>query len=61
MPDADEEALSGGNVSKGVIRAGDTVRKPWLATTEHVVSYMRALRARGPVTPKPEASGSRYL
>ncbi len=47
MHDPGEEALTGGNASESVIRAGETVRKPWLATTERVVCYMRALRARG--------------
>lgn len=52
MPDQDEEALTGGNASNVVIRAGDTVRKPWLATTEQVASYMRALRAKGIDVPR---------
>ncbi|WP_374969709.1 phosphotransferase [Terrabacter sp. BE26] len=52
MPEADEEAQTGGNASTGVIRAGDTVRKPWLATTEQVASYLSALRARGIDVPR---------
>jgi len=52
MHDPGEEALTGGNASKAVIRVGETVRKPWLATTEHVVSYMRALRAKGIDVPR---------
>jgi tRNA A-37 threonylcarbamoyl transferase component Bud32 len=43
----DEEALTGGNASASVVRIGDTVRKPWLPTTEHTVAYMSALRDRG--------------
>ena len=52
MHDSDEEALAGGNASEGVVRAGATVRKPWLATTEHVVSYISALRAKGIDVPR---------
>jgi hypothetical protein len=50
---SDEEALAGGNASASVVRAGDTVRKPWLPTTELTVGYMRALRARGIDLPEP--------
>lgn len=44
---ANEEALTGGNASGSVVRVGDTVRKPWLPSTERVVAYMLALRDRG--------------
>ena len=37
-----EEQLAGGNASGAVVRAGDTVRKPWLATTGHVAAYLQA-------------------
>ena len=42
-----ETALAGGNASSAVVRVGDTVRKPWLPSTELTVAYMRALRGRG--------------
>src|SRR5919112_918267 len=48
----DEEALTGGNASGGVVRIGNTVRKPWLDTTERTVGYMHALRDRGIDVPK---------
>ncbi len=51
--DRDEEALTGGNASASVVRIGDTVRKPWLPTTELTVAYMRALRGRGIDLPEP--------
>lgn len=41
-----EELLTGGNASAAVVRIGDTVRKPWLPTTERTIAYMRALRER---------------
>jgi hypothetical protein len=43
----DGEALTGGNASAGVVRIGDTVRKPWLPSTERTVAYMLAVRDRG--------------
>lgn len=49
----DEEILIGGNASGNVVRVGDTVRKPWLSTTERTVAYMRALRERGIDLPGP--------
>jgi Phosphotransferase enzyme family len=48
-----EEPLTGGNASAGVVRIGETVRKPWLSTTERTVAYMRALRRRGIDIPEP--------
>lgn len=42
-----EEPLEGGNSSKGVVRRGSTVRKPWLSTTERATTYMGALSERG--------------
>lgn len=51
--DDSEEPLSGGNASSGVVRVGDTVRKPWLSSTERTVAYMRALRDRGIDIPEP--------
>jgi tRNA A-37 threonylcarbamoyl transferase component Bud32 len=49
-----EEALAGGNASAGVVRIGDTVRKPWLPSTERSVAYMVALRDRGIDVPEPQ-------
>jgi tRNA A-37 threonylcarbamoyl transferase component Bud32 len=49
-----EEALAGGNASASVMRIEDTVRKPWLPTTERTVSYMLALRERGIDLPMPQ-------
>lgn len=49
----DEEALTGGNASASVVRIGDTVRKPWLPTTDLTVSYMRGLSDRGIDLPEP--------
>lgn len=48
-----EEALSGGNASGAVVRVGDTVRKPWTASTPSVTAYVRALRAAGIDAPEP--------
>ena len=48
-----EEALTGGNASASVARVGDTVRKPWLPTTELTVTYMRSLRDLGVDLPEP--------
>ena len=49
-----EEALTGGNASASVVRTGDSVRKPWLPSTERTVAYMLALRARGVDVPEPQ-------
>lgn len=43
----EEEALSGGNATDGVVRIGSTVRKPWTDATPSVLAYMRAMRAAG--------------
>ncbi len=48
-----EEHLTGGNASAAVVRVGNTVRKPWLVTTERTVAYMLALRQRGIDVPEP--------
>ncbi len=53
VTNSDEEALTGGNASASVVRIGDTVRKPWLPTTELTVAYMSALRDRGIDLPRP--------
>ena len=49
-----ETPLTGGNASASVVRVGDTVRKPWLPSTERTVSYMLALRDRGIDVPEPQ-------
>lgn len=51
--DGDEEVLTGGNASARVVRVGETVRKPWLPTTERTIAYLRALRDRGLDVPAP--------
>jgi tRNA A-37 threonylcarbamoyl transferase component Bud32 len=51
---ASEERLTGGNASASVVRIGDTVRKPWLPSTERTVAYMLALRDRGIDVPEPQ-------
>lgn len=51
--DDGEEALTGGNASARVVRIRDTVRKPWLPTTDLTAAYMRALRDRGVDLPEP--------
>lgn len=49
-----EEPLSGGNASgDGVVRAGETVRKPWAASTPSVIAFVNALRAAGVDAPAP--------
>ena len=52
----EEQELTGGNASGRVVRVGDTVRKPWIANTSAVQSYLRALRERGVDAPKPLGS-----
>lgn len=42
-----EEELASGNAAGSVMRVGETVRKPWLATTERTIAYLRELRDRG--------------
>jgi Ser/Thr protein kinase RdoA (MazF antagonist) len=39
-----EELLAGGNVADAVVRAGDTVRKPWTPATPSVHAFLRHLR-----------------
>lgn len=51
--DEHEEGLTGGNASDSVVRVDDTVRKPWLPTTERTITYMNALRERGIDLPTP--------
>jgi Ser/Thr protein kinase RdoA (MazF antagonist) len=42
-----EEPLTGGNVAESVVRVGDTVRKPWTASTPAVHAFLRHLADRG--------------
>lgn len=42
-----EESLTGGNVSTGVVRVGDTVRRPATASTRAVNALLTHLEARG--------------
>ncbi|SDT53331.1 Phosphotransferase enzyme family protein [Pseudarthrobacter equi] len=50
---ADEQELTGGNASTGVVRVGDTVRKPWLGTSSAVQGYLATLRSAGVDVPRP--------
>lgn len=49
----DEVSLVGGNASRGVVRVGDTVRKPWLPTTPAVHELMSTVAASGVDVPRP--------
>lgn len=50
--DTDEELpLEGGNATEGVVRLGDTVRKPWGPTTPAVHELMAAVAAAGVEVP----------
>ena len=51
--DSNEEVLTGGNASASVVRIDETVRKPWLPSTERTVAYMLALRDRDIDIPEP--------
>jgi Ser/Thr protein kinase RdoA (MazF antagonist) len=42
-----EEPLAGGNVADSVVRVGDTVRKPWIASTPAVHAFLEHLAERG--------------
>lgn len=48
-----EEPLEGGSASGSVVRIGDTVRKPWSASTASVVAFVDALRSLGVDAPAP--------
>lgn len=50
---AEEQELTGGNVSGRVVRVGETVRKPWIDNTPVVQDYLGAVRASGVDVPKP--------
>lgn len=50
----EEERLSGGNASgDSVVRVGETVRKPWTASTASVIAFVEALRSAGVDAPAP--------
>jgi Ser/Thr protein kinase RdoA (MazF antagonist) len=42
-----DQPLEGGNSTTGVVRVGDTVRKPWSAATPAVIEFMAAVRRTG--------------
>ncbi|GLI31857.1 MULTISPECIES: phosphotransferase [Brachybacterium] len=48
-----EEPLEGGNATAGVVRVGDTVRKPWERATPAVHELMRTVSAAGIDVPSP--------
>jgi Ser/Thr protein kinase RdoA (MazF antagonist) len=47
-----EEPLAGGNTSHGVVRIGETVRKPWTPTAGRVAALLDRLRAAGVDVPR---------
>lgn len=51
-PEPDGTSLAGGNATAGVVRVGDTVRKPWTPATAHVAAYLDAVRAAGVDAPR---------
>ncbi|MFC9983743.1 hypothetical protein ACFU0W_14230 [Microbacterium keratanolyticum] len=42
-----EEPLAGGNATAGVVRVGETVRKPWLSSTPAVARLMAVVQDAG--------------
>lgn len=54
-----EVPLSGGNASASVVRAGDTVRKPWQPATPAVHAYMATVRAAGVDVPETHGQDER--
>lgn len=64
MGNEEEQPLAGGNASDGVVRVGETVRKPWGTTTPAVHELMRAVAAAGVDVPAPlgrDAQGRQIL
>lgn len=53
MEPSQEQPLEGGNASAGVVRVGETVRKPWEPRTPAVHELMRAVAAAGIEVPAP--------
>lgn len=54
-----EVPLTGGNASASVVRAGDTVRKPWQTATPAVHAYMATVRAAGVDVPETHGQDER--
>ncbi|AJT41628.1 phosphotransferase [Psychromicrobium lacuslunae] len=50
---AEELELAGGNAADFVLRVGQTIRKPWAASTESVQQFLTALRLAGVEVPRP--------
>lgn len=48
----EEEVLAGGNASGVVVRVGDTVRKPWTASTDDVHRFLSRLDSAGMDVPR---------
>ncbi|MGP9845296.1 phosphotransferase [Brachybacterium sp. 107] len=59
MTEHPELALDGGNATEGVVRVGDTVRKPWEPTTPAVQELMRTVAAAGIDVPEPRGRDDR--
>src|SRR5699024_6471812 len=55
----DEQPLEGGNATEGVVRVGDTVRKPWGPTTPAVHELMRTVAGAGVDVPEPRGRDAR--
>jgi phosphotransferase family enzyme len=47
FPDGPEEHLPAGDITEGLVRIGDTVRRPPTAASEYVAAYLRHLQAVG--------------
>lgn len=50
---AEEIPLAGGNAAAGVVRVGNTVRKPWTAATPAVTAFATWVGAHGVDVPRP--------
>ena len=59
MDTEDEQPLEGGNATEGVVRVGDTVRKPWGPTTPAVHELMRTVAGAGVDVPEPRGRDAR--
>ncbi|GAA1315978.1 MAG: phosphotransferase [Brachybacterium tyrofermentans] len=59
MTSDEELPLDGGNATEGVVRVGDTVRKPWEPTTPAVHELMRTVAAAGIDVPEPRGRDDR--
>ncbi|MDE0546451.1 hypothetical protein [Microbacterium sp. C7(2022)] len=47
-----EVPLEGGNATERVVRVGNTVRKPWAATSRQVADFVDTLADRGVDVPR---------